>query len=137
MTVATYLRTKDLAQAVQIRVQQLRNYEASGLIPPVERSPSGYRRYTRQHLAALKTARSLRGGYGGRRAQQMMQAVHQGRLSDALALIDQRHAELAGTRLQLEQTQAAQSVLAGQLPSETHVRASERLRVGPAARLVG
>jgi DNA-binding transcriptional MerR regulator len=137
MIVGTYLRTKDLAQAVQISVQQVRNYEASGLIPPVERSPSGYRRYTRQHLAALKTARSLIGGYGGRRAQQMMQAVHKGRLADALALIDQRHAELAGTRLQLKQTQAALSVLAAQLPSERRVRASERLRVGAAARLVG
>ncbi len=137
MTVGTYLRTKDLAQAVQISVQQVRNYEAGGFIPPVERSPSGYRRYTRQHLAALKTARSLSGGYGGRQAQQMMQAVHQGRLADALALINQRHAELAGTRLQLEQTQAALSVLAVQLPSETHARASERFRVGAAARLVG
>jgi len=137
MTVGTYLRTKDLAQAVQISVQQVRNYEASGLIPPVERSTSGYRRYTRQHLAALKTARSLIAGYGGRRAQQMMQAVHQGRLPDALALVDQRHAELARTRLQLEQTLAALSILAAQLPVETHPRFSKRLRVGAAARLVG
>jgi DNA-binding transcriptional MerR regulator len=66
-----------------------------------------------------------------------MQAVHQGRLAHALALIDQRHAELAGTRQQLEQTLAALSVLAAQLPSQTHPHLSERLRVGAAARLVG
>jgi DNA-binding transcriptional MerR regulator len=137
MTVGTYLRTKDLAQAVHISVQQVRNYEASGFIPAVERSPSGYRRYTRQHLVALKTARHLIGGYGWPLAQQIMQAVHQGKLSHALALIDERHAELARTRLQLEQTLAALSVLAAQLPSETHSRFSERLRVGAAARLVG
>jgi DNA-binding transcriptional MerR regulator len=136
MTVGAYLRTKDLAQAVQISVQQVRNYEASGFIPAVERSPSGYRRYTRQHLVALKTARSLIGGYGWLLAQQMMQAVHAGKLSHALALIDERHAELARTRGQLEQTLAALSVLA-HLPSETHAHAAESLRVGAAARLVG
>ena len=66
-----------------------------------------------------------------------MQAVHQGKLAHALALIDERHAELAGTRLQLEQTLAALSVLAVQLPGETHGHDSERLRAGAAARLVG
>jgi DNA-binding transcriptional MerR regulator len=137
MTLASYLRTKDLAQAAHISVQQVRNYEASGFIPAVERSPNGYRRYTRQHLAALQTARQLIGGYGGLVAQQIMVAVHQGLLAQALALIDQRHAELAGTREQLEQTLAALSVLAAQLPSEAHPRFAQRLRVGAAARLVG
>lgn len=137
MTVGTYLRTKDLARAVGISVQQVRNYEASGFIPAVERSPSGYRRYTRQHLEALKTARHLIGGYGGQWAQQIMQAAHQGMLSHALALIDERHAQLAGTREQLDQTLAALSMLAMQLPSERHAHVSERLRVGAAARLVG
>lgn len=66
-----------------------------------------------------------------------MQAVHQGRLTDALALIDERHAELTRTRLQLEQTLAALSVLATQLASQKHPRVSEGLRVGAAARLVG
>jgi DNA-binding transcriptional MerR regulator len=120
MKVDMYLRTKDLAQAVHISVQQVRNYEASGFIPAVERSSSGYRRYTRQHLVALKTARHLIGAYGRPLAQQIMQAVHQGTLSTALALIDERHAELARTRLQLEQTLAALSILAAQLRSERH-----------------
>ena len=137
MTINTYLRTKDLAQAVGISVQQVRNFEASGFIPAAERSPSGYRRYTQQHLMALKTARHLIGGYGRQRARQIMQTAHQGRLADALTLIDERHAELARTRLQLEQTLAALSVLAAQLPLEMYSRFSERLRVGAAARLVG
>jgi DNA-binding transcriptional MerR regulator len=118
-------------------VQQVRNYEAGGFLPAVERGPSGYRRYTPQHLAALKTARQLIGGYGWQRAQQIMQAVHGGRLLDALALIDERHAELNRTRLQLEETLAALRVLAAQLPSGTPPRLSRRLRVGAAARLVG
>jgi DNA-binding transcriptional MerR regulator len=59
MTLRGYLRTSDLAQAGQISVQQVRNYEALGLLPPIERSKSGYRLYTPQHLAALKTAQSI------------------------------------------------------------------------------
>jgi DNA-binding transcriptional MerR regulator len=137
MTVQTYLRTSDLAQAVQISVQQVRNYEASGLVPEVERSPSGYRRYTRRHLVALQAARQLIAGYGWPRARQIMQAAHQGRLAEALALIDERHADLSGTRQQLEQTLAALSTLATQLPAATHLRSPQRLRVGAAARLVG
>lgn len=137
MTVGTYLRTADLARAVGVSVQQVRNYEASGLIPAVERSPSGYRRYTRRHLVALKTSRQLIMGYGVQWAPQIMQAVHEGRLAHALALIDERHAELAATRAQLEQTLAALRVLAAQLPSATHARSAQCLHVGAAARLVG
>ena len=136
MTVCSYLRTKDLAQAVNISVQQARNYEASGFIPPVERSPKGYRRYTRQHLVALKAARHLILSYGKQQAQQIMQAVHQGKISNALALIDERHTELARMRQQLEQTVAALNLLATQLPDKTHA-APKSLRVGAAARLVG
>jgi DNA-binding transcriptional MerR regulator len=137
MTDSPYLRTKDLAEAVHVSVQQVRNYEADGFIPPVERSPSGYRRYTRRHLAALKTARLLIGGYGRERARQIMQAVHQDRLPEALALIDQRHAELTRTRLELEQTLATLSLLATQLPSDMPTRFTQGLRVGAAAHLVG
>ncbi|HEY8596865.1 MAG TPA: MerR family transcriptional regulator [Thermomicrobiales bacterium] len=137
MAATTYLRTSDLAREVQISVQQVRNYEAGGFIPPVERSPSGYRRYTPQHLAALKTAKQLIGGYGWPRTRQIMQALHQGQRGEALALIDARHAELAETRQQLAQTLAALSLLTAQLPIATHPRAMQRLRVGAAARLVG
>ncbi len=80
MTVGKNLRTNDLARAVGISVQQVRNYETSGFIPAAERSPSGYRRFTRQHHVALKTARALIIGYGWQMAQQIMQATHQGRL---------------------------------------------------------
>jgi DNA-binding transcriptional MerR regulator len=130
-----YLRTIDLARAGDISVQQVRNYEASGIIPPAERSAAGYRRYTQKHLTALKTVRSLLDGYGWQRARAIMQAVHQGALSAALTLIDERHAELASTRLRLEQTLAALSTLATQ--SAPLARYSQRLRVGEAADHLG
>jgi DNA-binding transcriptional MerR regulator len=137
MTPRSYLRTIDLAQAGGISVQQVRNYEALGLLPAAERSKSGYRLYTQQHLSALKTVRGLVGGYGWQRTPAIMQALHRGALSAALALIDERHAELANKRLQAEQTLAALRALATQstpLPSTRH---PQRLKVGEAAKQVG
>jgi DNA-binding transcriptional MerR regulator len=131
------IRTVDLARAAGISVQQVRNYEVGGFIPPVERSPSGYRRYTRRHLVALQTARALVAGYGVGRAQEIMRAAHAGNIGEALAIIDARHADLDRTRRQLAATLTALNVLAAQLPTAVAARRPQGLRVGAAARLVG
>ncbi|HEX6552601.1 MAG TPA: MerR family transcriptional regulator [Ktedonobacteraceae bacterium] len=137
MTARPYLRTHDLALAGHISVQQVRNYEASGLIPQAQRSPSGYRLYTQQHLVALQTVKSMVHGYGWQRTPAIMQALHRGDLSAALATIDERHAELASKRFQVEQTLSALRTLAAQsapLQSSSH---PQRFRVGEAAKQVG
>jgi DNA-binding transcriptional MerR regulator len=137
MILRDYLRTSDLALAGHLSVQQVRNYEASGFIPPAARSPAGYRLYTRQHLVALQTVRRLVGGYSWGQARAIMQAVHQGQLAVALAQIDERHAELADQRLQLEQTLAALRLLAVPAALPVGPRLARPLRVGEAARHVG
>jgi DNA-binding transcriptional MerR regulator len=137
MTLRDYLRTIDLAQAGQISVQQVRNYEAGEFLPPAERSPAGYRRYTQKHRVALKIARNLAGSYGWQRARTMMQAVHRGNLSVALALIDECHAELAHKRLQIEQALTAVSTLVAQSTPPARARHAPPLRVGEAAKRVG
>jgi DNA-binding transcriptional MerR regulator len=131
------LRTKDLAAAAQFSVQQVRNYEASGFIPPAERSPNGYRRYTPRHLAALTTARTLVAGYGPQRARAIMQAVYQRDLPAALTQLDEHHAALANQRLRLDQTLAALNHLAAQSARLAATRPSQRLHVGAAAAQVG
>jgi DNA-binding transcriptional MerR regulator len=139
MVLHNSLRTIDLARAAGISVQQVRNYEAQSLLPPAARSKSGYRLYTQQHLAALKTARSLVDGYGWQKVPAIMQTLHRGDLSAALALIDIRHAELAGRRLQVEQTLSALHALAAQpvVAQSSYRSPSQGVRVGEAARLVG
>jgi DNA-binding transcriptional MerR regulator len=137
MTAHPYLRTHDLALAGHMSVQQVRNYEANGLIPQAQRSPSGYRLYTQQHLAALKAVQSMVRGYGWPRTSAIMQALHRDDLSAALATIDERHAELASKRLQVEQTLSVLHTLAAQSTplQSTHYR--QRFRVGEAAKQVG
>jgi DNA-binding transcriptional MerR regulator len=132
-----YLRTRDLALAGQISVQQVRNYEAGGLIPQAERSPSGYRLYTQQHLTALQTVRSMARGYGWQRTSVIMQALHQGNLSTALATIDMHHAELARNRLQVEETLSALHTLAERSTAKPRSSHPQQFRVGEAAKQVG
>src|SRR5258708_30157721 len=114
MILRGYLRTIDLALAVGISVQQVRNYEAWGMLPPTERSKNGYRLYTQKHLVALKAVKSMIDGYSWQRTRTIMREVHGGELSAALALIDTSHAELASKRLQVEQTLAALRALVAQ-----------------------
>lgn len=138
MIVSRRIRTKDLADAVGVSVQQVRNFEADGLIPEAERNASGYRIYTRQHVDAMKTARYLIRGYGRQNAEAIMQALHRGDTVDALARIDAHHAELDRLRLQLRQTLDTLERLTVQLPMvKGHSRAAKRVHVGEAARLVG
>ncbi|MBA2682459.1 MAG: MerR family transcriptional regulator [Ktedonobacteraceae bacterium] len=137
MALHNSLRTVDLARAAGISVQQVRNYEAEGLLPPASRSKSGYRLYTQHHLAALKTARSLVGGYGWQRTPTIMQALHQNDLSAALALIDTCHADLASKRLQVEQTLTALHMLSAQPTPARSSYNPQLLRVGDAAKQVG
>lgn len=137
MGVSRVWRTIDLARAAGISVQQVRNYEALGLIPTAERSKSGYRLYTERHDAALRTARGMMGGFGRQGAEVIMVALHRGDLAAALTTIDTRHAELAGRRQQIEQTLAALRKLAMQDQPVRSSRYGEQLRVGDAAKRLG
>src|SRR5947207_14235854 len=102
MTARLYLRTHDLALAGHISVQQVRNYEANGLIPKAQRSPSGYRLYTQQHLAALQAEKSMVRGYGWPRTSAIMQALQRAALSAAVGAMNERPAGLASRAFQDE-----------------------------------
>jgi DNA-binding transcriptional MerR regulator len=130
-------KTIDLARAVDLSAQQVRNYEAWGFLPPVERGESGYRMYTSRHLGALRTARTMISGYGWQPALDVMRAVHGGDLDAALALVDERHADLDRRRRQVENTLEAIRTLVEQPAAPARARRTGDLRVGEAAKLVG
>ena len=54
-----FFRTSDLACAVRIHPNTVRRYVDWGLLPPVERSPTGYRLFTQRHLDCLRLARMI------------------------------------------------------------------------------
>lgn len=45
------LRPIDIARKLNISTSTLRHYESWGMLPPVQRSASGYRIYTEEHAA--------------------------------------------------------------------------------------
>ncbi|MGY1439015.1 MerR family transcriptional regulator [Streptomyces reniochalinae] len=112
------LRSVDLARAVGISTQQVRNYEEAGVLPPATRTPSDYRAFTERHRAALLTFRALAGGYGVVRARHIMVAVHAGEVPEALALVDAVHAELHEQRLSLRAAGEALAEVVRQGPGE-------------------
>lgn len=135
------LRPVDLAQAVGVSAQQIRNYEDAGVLPPVPRSASGYRQFSERHLDALVTYRALVPGFGVVAARSIMRTVQAGDVPGALALVDAEHAALHDQRRQLRQTAAALESLtagAGATASPAVLAGTRpRLRVGEVARRLG
>ncbi|MBB5786344.1 MerR family transcriptional regulator [Jiangella mangrovi] len=134
------LRPADLAQAVGVSAQQVRNYEDAGVLPPVPRSASGYRQFSERHLEALLTFRSLVPGFGVIAARSIMRTVHDGDVPGALALVDAAHADLHDQRRRLHRTAAALAALAGGVTTGSAAApagVASGLRVGEAARLLG
>jgi DNA-binding transcriptional MerR regulator len=56
---AKFMRTSDMARLVGVHPNTVRKYVDWGLIPPVERTPSGYRLFTQQHLDCMRLARLI------------------------------------------------------------------------------
>ncbi|PZF85412.1 MerR family transcriptional regulator [Jiangella anatolica] len=130
------LRPVDLARAVGVSAQQIRNYEDAGVLPPVPRSESGYRQFSDRHRQALLTFRALMPGYGVVEARAIMRSVHQGDVAAALALVDAVHAEVNDQRRQLRETAAAVETIAAGSPAALEP-AGPGLRVGELARRLG
>jgi DNA-binding transcriptional MerR regulator len=134
-----YLRTIDLARAAGVHPNTVRLYEQWGLIPPVARSPSGYRRFTQYHLDCLCLARiAYSGEFPGRLLRrsttQVLLKAAGGDLGGAL--------ELAYHHKALVQAEQAQAEIAAALLERWAQGAAldatnEPLQIGQAAQLLG
>jgi DNA-binding transcriptional MerR regulator len=127
-------RAIDLARVAGISTQQVRNYADAGILPPVQRTASGYRRFDDTHRRAILAYRALAKGCGPRTARAIMHAVHAGDLPGALALLDASHASLHERRLSLRATGDALEAVADR-PAEAPARTS--MRIGEVAAHLG
>lgn len=92
------MRPIDLAREHGLSTQAVRNYEEAGILPPAERTPSGYRNYTAVHARALRAFAALVPAHGHPTATAIMCAATRGAVEEALALIDESHAQLVEDR---------------------------------------
>jgi DNA-binding transcriptional MerR regulator len=134
-----YLSTSHLARAVGVHPNTVRRYVERGFLPPVGRSPAGYRRFTERHLDCLRLARLVFSNLFPGRAiyasgLQILYVTAGGDLGGAL--------ELAYRHLALVQSERAQAEVAADLlerwalgtPADA---TSQPLQISQAARLLG
>ncbi|MEX1077886.1 MAG: MerR family transcriptional regulator [Homoserinimonas sp.] len=96
--------TSRLAAATGYSVQQVRDLERLGVIPPATRQPNGYRRFGPAHLTALHAYRQLAVAVDPVNARMTMREARQLPYDDAIARVVALHVDLARVR---EQTIAA------------------------------
>ena len=130
-------RAVDIADSAGISVQQVRNYVDLGVLPPVERTPSGYRIFTGEHAAALAVVRRMAVGHGWASTRTIMRAVHEGDLDTAIAGVDASHAELDRERAEVADVlRALTTVTASPAAGATTAPVSRAgLRIGEVARV--
>jgi len=108
-----FLRTSDLACAIGIHPNTVRHYVDWGLIPPVERSPSGYRLFTQLHLDCLRLARMIYAApYPGRGFRALGNEIIQcAVVEDWQGALEKAHEHLLAVTTELENANQAANLL--------------------------
>lgn len=110
----TGLRTVDVARRAGCSVQQVRNLEQQGVLPPAARTRAGYRTYADAHLHAALAYRWLSVGIGPAEAKTVLRAAHSLPMSELLALLDEAHARLHSERRELQVAREAVAAISAE-----------------------
>ncbi|MFI1825467.1 MerR family transcriptional regulator [Streptomyces sp. NPDC020412] len=94
----TPLRTADVARETGYSLQQVRDLERLGVIPPAARSSNGYRSYAPIHLHALRAYRGLAGALGPVEARRVLAKLPTRTAAEAASAINGAHVRLARER---------------------------------------
>lgn len=89
-------------------MQQVRDLEAQGVIPPASRAANGYREFSSEHLRALRAYRNLVKAIGPVRARSALREIRTLPPDQAVALVNSFHIAFARER---EDALAAQRAL--------------------------
>jgi DNA-binding transcriptional MerR regulator len=135
-----FLRTSDLARAVGIHPNTVRLYEDWGLLPPIERSPSGYRLFTQRHLDCLRLARMIYAApYPGRGFRALGNMIIQPAVADDwIGALEKAHEHLALVQAELKHADTAANLLEHWAQNMTGDADDDaRLAIGEVSRLLG
>lgn len=129
------LRTSQVAKRAGCSVQQVRNLERAGVLPPATRTTSGYRVHGEIHVRSAIAYRELAAGTGPAEAKKIVRAVHRGHLSDVLARLDEAHARIDAERAELRRAKAAARAIADEPIAD--VRPSDSMNISELAAALG
>ncbi|MFE5773386.1 MerR family transcriptional regulator [Streptomyces sp. NPDC056485] len=131
---STPMRTADVARRAGYSVQQIRNLERDGVLPPAARTASGYRVYGEVHLNSALAYRALAAGTGPVEAKEIVRAAHESP-ARLLARLDAAHARLAGERTELALAREAAAAISAEPIAE--VRPADAMGVSELAAALG
>ena len=139
MKARKYLRTSDLARQVGIHPNTVRLYVDWGLVPPVERSPAGYRLFTQRHLDCLRLARTVYTALSpGRGFRALGNAIIQQAVADDLTgALEKAHELLAAVRVELGQADQAADLLEHWAQNRAQGSEEEPLSIGEVSKQLG
>jgi DNA-binding transcriptional MerR regulator len=129
------MRTVDVARRAACSVQQVRNLERDGVLPPAARTDKGYRIYGEVHVLSALAYQALAAGVGPSEAKKIVRAVHASAVPEMLALLDAAHARLDAERTELRRTKRA--VLAISEEPIDDVRPSDSMSISELAAALG
>ncbi|TXS52456.1 MerR family transcriptional regulator [Streptomyces sp. t39] len=130
------LRTVDVARRAGYSVQQVRNLERDGVLPPAARTPSGHRLYGERHVQSALAYRAFAAGAGPVEAKRIVRAAHRFPASpEVFALLDAAHARLDAERTDLRRAREAAGAISGERIEG--VRASDAMSVSELAGALG
>ena len=110
---ARHLYTSEVARQVGVHTNTVRLYEAWGFLPPIPRSPAGYRLFTEAHLDQMRLARSaLHGQWPGKNIRESALAlVRLSASGDLGAALEHAYHHLALVQAERAQAEAAAQFL--------------------------
>ncbi|WP_405661992.1 MerR family transcriptional regulator [Streptomyces sp. NBC_01166] len=129
------MRTVDVARRAGYSVQQIRNLERDGVLPPATRTASGYRVHGEAHVQSALAYRALAAATGPVGAKRIVRAVHARPVTEALALLDAAHARLDRERTDLELAKEAVTAISAERIED--VRPSDSMGVSELAAALG
>lgn len=112
------LRTVDVARESGYSLQQVRDLERLGVIPPAARSSNGYRSYAPVHVHALRAYRGLASAVGPVPARQMLAELRTETIAEAASAVSAVHVRLAREREEVLRAQEALRAI--QAEAEAH-----------------
>jgi DNA-binding transcriptional MerR regulator len=125
----------DLAREHGLTAQAIRNYERRGVLPSAQRTSTGYRIYTELHAVALRAFLAQLPAHGYGTGGEILRAVNDDLVDDALRAVDRSHAQLLRDRETLDTVSAAVGLLTS--PAAAASRPAAVLPVSAVAHRLG
>ncbi len=130
------LWTSDIAKAVGVHPNTVRLFEEQGFLPPVPRTPAGYRAYTEFHLDQMRLAwTALKFPYpGGKKL--VVDLVQSAAAGDFGGALERAHLYVARVRSELAQAEAGAAFLERWAEGVTPDKTATPLQVREVTRLL-